>query len=170
MRWIDWETELEPDLPLEWLEFPLTTPPSSKPRTLLRSVDSTNPPWLPSPLVPLALPWSGVAYPAPRISIPLAVPRTFISLVPFQYCRSSSTVAFRIHASTSVARATCYTLALWILPVTLAQWISVSTSGSSTICSAAIGWPPGVGSHSSMAPPSVSSTVGPLHDCGMGPA
>ncbi len=42
--------------------------------------------------------------------------------------------------------------------------------GPSTTCSATIRRPPGVGGHpSSMAPPSVSSTVGRQHGCGMGP-
>ncbi len=44
-------------------------------------------------------------------------------------------------------------------------------SGSSTTCSAAVGWPPGVVSLSaSKAPPSVGSTVGCNHGCCLGPA
>ncbi len=43
-------------------------------------------------------------------------------------------------------------------------------SGSSTTCSAAVGWPPGVVSLSaSKAPPSVGSTVGCNHGCCLGP-
>jgi len=44
-------------------------------------------------------------------------------------------------------------------------------SGSSTTCSAAVGWPPGVVSLcASKAPPSVGSTVGCNHGCCLGPA
>ncbi len=54
--------------------------------------------------------------------------------------------------------------------VTLAHRLSVSTSGSSATCSAAIGRPSGVVSpSSSMASPSVSSTVGHHYGCGLGP-
>ncbi len=59
----------------------------------------------------------------------------------------------------------------WILGIRLARWLSVSASGSSTTCSAAVGRPPGVGGHpSSMAPLSIGSTMGHHHDCGQGPA
>ncbi len=84
-------------------------------------------------------------------------------------CRSGSTAALWIPASASVASAICSAWALRILPIALA--LRLSTSGSSTTCSAAIGRPPGVVSHSSsMAPPTVGSTVGRCYGCGLGPA
>ncbi len=56
-------------------------------------------------------------------------------------------------------------------PVALAHRLSISTSGSSPTCSAAIGWPPrDVIPSSTMAPPSVGSTVGRLHGGGQSPA
>ncbi|KAL0156833.1 hypothetical protein M9458_048079, partial [Cirrhinus mrigala] len=58
-------------------------------------------------------------------------------------CRSSSTtMAFRIHASASVARAMYSTSTLRILLVTLAHRLSVSASGSSATCATAISQPP----------------------------
>ncbi|KAL0167883.1 hypothetical protein M9458_036105, partial [Cirrhinus mrigala] len=78
-------------------------------------------------------------------------------------CRSSSTTAFRIHASVSVASTMGSASALRILLVTLAHWLSVSGSSAASR-------PPGVVSpSSSMAPPSVGSTVGHHHCCGLGP-
>ncbi len=86
-------------------------------------------------------------------------------------CHSGSTAAFRNPSSASVTGAICSALALRILPVALADQLSFSTSGSSSTCSAAIGRPPGVVSPSSTtAPPSVGSTVGRHHACGLGPA
>ncbi len=104
----------------------------------------------------------------------LGTPLLWLRLHPFGstsvLCRSGSTAAFRIPASASVAWATCCIVVLWILPVALAHQLSVSASGSSTTCSAAVGWPPEVVSpSSSMAPPSVGSTVGCHHGCGLGP-
>ncbi len=65
----------------------------------------------------------------------------------------------------------CSALALWILGVALAHRLSVSASGSTTTCSAAVGRTPGVVSPSStMTSPSVGSTVGHHHGCGLGPA
>ncbi len=85
--------------------------------------------------------------------------------------RSGSTAAIWIPISTSVAGAICSALVPWILLVALALRLSVSASGSSSTCSAAVGRPPGVGGHpSSMAPPSVGSTVGRCYGCGLGPA
>ncbi|KAL1265184.1 hypothetical protein QQF64_003211 [Cirrhinus molitorella] len=79
------------------------------------------------------------------------------------FCRPGSTAAFQVHASMVVAGAS--TSALWI--ITLAHRLSISASGSST----AVGRPLGVvSSSSSMAPPSVCSTVGCHHGCGLGPA
>ncbi len=74
-----------------------------------------------------------------------------------------------IWISASVARALGSTLAPWILGIHLACWLSAL--GSSTTCSAAVGRPPGVGGNpSSIAPPSVGSTVGHHHGCGLDPA
>lgn len=61
----------------------------------------------------------------------------------------------------------------WILSIPLARWLSISALGSSPLhhSSVAVGRPPGVGGHpSSVAPPSVGSTVGHHHGCGLGPA
>ncbi len=86
-------------------------------------------------------------------------------------CHSGSTEAIWIPISASVAGAIGSALVPQILPVTLALRLSVSTSGTSSTCSAAVGRPPGVGGHSSsMAPPSVGSTVGHHNSCGLGPA
>ncbi len=83
--------------------------------------------------------------------------------------RSGFSADLRIFAS--AARALGSTLAPRILGIPLTLWLSVSTSGSSTTCSAAVGRPPGVGGHpSSMAPPTVGSTVGRCYGCGLGPA
>ncbi|KAL1259861.1 hypothetical protein QQF64_010438 [Cirrhinus molitorella] len=83
--------------------------------------------------------------------------------------RSGSTAALRISASASVAGAICSALALRILGVAPDLRLSVSASGSTTTCSAAVGRPPGVVSPSStMAPPSVGSTVGRHLGCGLG--
>ncbi len=85
--------------------------------------------------------------------------------------RSCSAADLRSSAFALVARALGSTLAPRILGIPLARWLSVSASGSSTTCSATFGRPPGVGGHhSSMAPPSVGSTVGHHHGCGLGPA
>ncbi len=84
--------------------------------------------------------------------------------------RSGSAADLRSSAFALVARALGSTLAPRILGIPLARWLSVSASGSSTTCSATVGRPPGVGGHhSSMATPSVGSTVD-HHGCGLGPA
>ncbi|KAI2645558.1 Opioid growth factor receptor [Labeo rohita] len=73
-------------------------------------------------------------------------------------CRSGSAADLRISA-----------LALRILGVALDLRLSVSASGSSASGSASVGRPPRVVSLSStMAPPSVGSTVGRHHGCGLG--
>ncbi|KAI2643082.1 Levansucrase [Labeo rohita] len=57
----------------------------------------------------------------------------------------------------------------WSVGVALDLRLSVSASGSSASGPASVGWPPGVVSPSStMAPPSVGSTVGHHHGCGLG--
>ncbi len=144
----------------------------------------SSPPWPVSPpappgsLVPLAPPWSVFDHLPPRASTPPATPRPSDSvrlLLPsgstLVLCLSGSTAAFRIPASGSVAWAICSALALRILPIALAHRLSVSTSGSTSTCSATVGRPPGVVSPSStISPPSVGSTVGRHHGCGLGPA
>ncbi|KAL0163502.1 hypothetical protein M9458_039255, partial [Cirrhinus mrigala] len=88
---------------------------------------------------------------------------------PSVLCRSGSAADLRSSASASVAGALGSALALRILGVALDLWLSVSASGSTSTCSAAVGRPPGVVSPSStMAPPSVGSTVGLHHGCGLG--
>ncbi|KAI2646405.1 Large structural protein [Labeo rohita] len=85
-------------------------------------------------------------------------------------CRSGSAVDLRISASALVASALGSALALRILGVAQDHRLSVSTSGSTTTCSASVGRPLGVVSlPSTMAPPSVGSTVG-HHGCGLGQA
>ncbi len=96
-------------------------------------------------------------------------PSSLLSAVAHQ--STSSAGLPRPSGSNSVAGAICSAMALQILLVALAHWLSVSISGFSTTCSAAVGQHPGVGSPSStMAPPSVGSTVGRLLGCGLGPA
>ncbi|KAI2644851.1 Zinc metalloprotease ZmpB [Labeo rohita] len=80
---------------------------------------------------------------------------------PSVLCRSGSAADLWSSASASIARALGSALALRVLGVALDLWLSVSASGSTSTCSAAVGRPPGVVSPSStMAPPSVGSTVG----------
>ncbi|KAI2645401.1 Zinc metalloprotease ZmpB [Labeo rohita] len=86
----------------------------------------------------------------------------------FILCRSGSAADLWISAYASVARASGSALALRNLGVALDLRLSVSASGSSASCSASVGRPPGVVSPSStMAPPSIGSTVG-HHGCGLG--
>ncbi|KAI2652932.1 Triple functional domain protein [Labeo rohita] len=165
-----------------WLEDPLSLPPASESRTPPRPFDPaappwplvlSSPPWPGSPLAPLdslvtpAPSWSGIDHPAPRDSTPPASPHPSGSVwllhpsgSTLVLCRSASTAVSRMHGSVQVRGATCSTLVLQILPVTLDLWLSVPASGSYTTCSAAFGRPPGVVSPaSSMVPPSVGSTV-----------
>ncbi len=156
-----------------WLEYPLSPPPTYESRTPPRPFDPAAPPWLlapssppwpvsppapPGSLVPPAPPWSVVDHLPLRDSIPPAAPRPSGSvrlLLSF-----GSTVAFQIPASASVAGAICSALALQILLVALAHRFSISASGSTSTCSAAVGQYPGVISPSStMAPPSIVSTL-----------
>ncbi len=76
---------------------------------------------------------------------------------------SGSTVAFLIPACASVAWAICSALALRIICITLAHRLSVSALSSLTTGSASISRPPGVISpFSTIAPPSIGSSVGHL--------
>ncbi len=172
------------------LEDPSTPPSASEAQTLPQSCDPAAPPWLPAPssppepvsppappgsLVPPAPPWSVVPLPPPRDYTPPAtlrpsgsvgflLPPSFTSVL----CRSGSAAAFRSPAYISVAKASGSALALRIFSLTLALWLSVASSGSTS--SATVGRPHGVGAHSStMAPPSVGSSMGHHRDCGLGP-
>ncbi|XP_050959836.1 integrin alpha-L-like [Labeo rohita] len=85
-----------------------------------------------------APPLSGADHPTPWDSIPPAAPHPSGSVrllhpfgSTFVLCRSGSTMAPRIHSSTSVASAIGSTSVLRILLITLAHRLSVSTSGSS---------------------------------------
>ncbi|KAL0164426.1 hypothetical protein M9458_040179, partial [Cirrhinus mrigala] len=121
-----------------------------------RPVDPGTPSWLlarssplwpvgpPGSLIPPAPPWSVIDRPPPWDSTPPALPHSSSSvrlLLPF-----GSTTAFQI------------------LSITLAHRLSVSTSGPTTTCTVAI-----VSPSSTMVLPSVGSTVGRLHACGLGP-
>ncbi|XP_058613945.1 uncharacterized protein LOC131528654 [Onychostoma macrolepis] len=143
----------------------------------------SSPPWLLSPPSSLGslVPWSVID---PSAASGLHSSGCTLSLRPFSsvrlllpfgstlvLCHSGSTAAFRIPASTLVAGAYCSALDLLILPFALALRLSISTSGSPTTCSATVSQPPGVVSHSStMAPPSVGSTVGRHPGWGLGPS
>ncbi len=83
-------------------------------------------------------------------------------------CRSGSTAASRIHA---LRRSPAQSAPPSTSGSSPSPLLSVSASDSSSTCSATVGQPPGVGGHSSsMAPPSVGSTVGHRYGCGLGPA
>ncbi len=152
--------------------------PAAPPRLLapLPPPSPIDPPAPPGSLVPPAPPWSGVDPPSPQDSAPPAAPRRSIQPAPVGSFLPpappwSSVAPALPRISTSVTRALGSTLAPRILGMPLARWLSVSASGSSTTCSAAVGRPPGVGSHSSsMAPPSIGSTMGRHYGCGLCPA
>ncbi|KAL0187879.1 hypothetical protein M9458_014978, partial [Cirrhinus mrigala] len=164
-----------------WLEDPLTRPVD--PAAPLCLLAPSTLPWPGSPLAPLGSPvpptppWSGDDHPASRDStLPAApCPSGSVRLLylfgsTFVLCRSGSTADSLIHVSSSVAGAIDSTSALRILLVTVAHQLSISASASSTTCSTVIGQTPGVVTpFSSMAPPSVGSTVGRHHGCGLGP-
>ncbi|KAL0155136.1 hypothetical protein M9458_049399, partial [Cirrhinus mrigala] len=146
-----------------WLEDPLSPPWLLAP---------SSPPWPGSPLAPpgslvrFGLVWTILRLGTPLLRLRLVPPSLRVHLDPLL---SSSTTASRMYTFASVASAIGSTSALQILLVTLAHRLSVSASGSSTTCSAAVCQPPGVvNPSSSMAPPSIGSTVGRHHGCGMG--
>lgn len=119
---------------------PLSPVPASKAWTLQRPVDLVPSPW---PLTPFRSNWV--------------------------LCHSGSTLAFRNPAYSSVTWAICTALAFRILFIALGHQLSISAPGSSPTCS--VGRPPGVIRPSSaMAPPSISSTMGCIHGCGLSPA
>ncbi len=144
-----------------------------------------QPPWLlaPSPplspiippgsLVPPAPPWSGVLSSG---CASLLHPTGSVGLLPpvcstWVLSRSGAATYLRTSAYASVARALAAPWPPGSSASPLVCRLSVSTSGSSTTCSTAVGRPPGVGSHlSCMTPPSVGSTLGHHHGCGLGPA
>ncbi len=168
------------------LEDPSTPPSASETQTPPRSCDPAAPPWLPAPSSPPE-PSVHQLHRAPsslRLRLGQSSPYLHLGttvlwlhhvpsslwlrglLLPSSstsvLCRSGSTF-------TSVAEASGSTLALRILGFTPALQLSVTASGSTTTCSAAVGRPHGVGGHSSiMAPPSVGSSMGHHRDCGLG--
>ncbi|KAI2652954.1 Gasdermin-E [Labeo rohita] len=82
---------------------------------------------------------------------------------------SSSTFVLGCSCSALDLRSSASASTLRILGVALDYRLSVSTSGSTSTCSATVSRPPGVVSSSStMAPPSVGSTVGRHDGCGLG--
>ncbi|KAI2646483.1 Macrophage-stimulating protein receptor [Labeo rohita] len=167
-----------------WLEDPSSPPSASESWTPPRPSDPAAPPRLSAP----SSPPSPIGPPAPSGSIVLSLrpglhssgcasslrPTGSMDLLPpagttSVLCCSGSAADLRISVSALVARALGSTLALRILGVAQDHRLSVSTSGSTTTCSASVGRPPGVVSLSStMAPPSVGSTVGFHHGCGLG--
>ncbi|KAI2666535.1 Chromatin-remodeling ATPase INO80 [Labeo rohita] len=179
---------------VSWLEDPSSPPPASESQTPPRSSDPAAPPRLsapsspPSPVGPPASPGSLVPPAPPWLvrcpaftsglrssgSASTLHPTGSVGLLPpssstFVLGCSCSAADLQSSASASVARALGSTSALWILGVALDHWLSVSASGSTSTCSATVSRPPGVVSPSStMAPPSVGSTVGHHYGCGLG--
>ncbi|KTG08749.1 hypothetical protein cypCar_00024537 [Cyprinus carpio] len=91
-----------------------------------------SPPAPPGYLIPLAPSWSVVDHPPPQDSTPTAAPHSSVpptlagySCSTLVFSRYGSTVAFQIPTSASITGAICSTLALWILCVALAHWLSV---------------------------------------------
>ncbi len=82
-----------------------------------------------------------------------ALPLTFLFGPAFHFPHSSLILTLVLSRSSSTAAlwicSVCSALALWILSITLARRLSIS--GSTTTCSATVGWPPGA--VSSSAPP-----------------
>ncbi|KAL0168879.1 hypothetical protein M9458_037101 [Cirrhinus mrigala] len=121
-----------------------------------------------SSTVSSAPPWSVVVPPSPQDSVPLAAPRHFVlpapkdsTLPPAQPPSSVAPAPPRTSGSPPTP---------WSPEPELDLRLFISASGSFTSCSASVGRPPGVISPSStMAPPSISSTVG-HHGCVLGPA
>ncbi|KAI2650129.1 Opioid growth factor receptor [Labeo rohita] len=172
------------------LEDPSSSPPASESWTPSRPSDPAAPPRLsapsspPSPvgppappgsIVPPAPPWSVVAPPSPLDSTPPAAPcrsvppALWTSSLPRAQPRSSVAPAPPWTSGSPPLPRTPEPWALRILGVALDHRLSVSASGSTTTCSASVGRPHGVVSPSStMAPPSIGSTVGFHHGCGLG--
>ncbi|KAI2648546.1 Collagen alpha-5(VI) chain [Labeo rohita] len=165
------------------LEDPSSPPPASESRTPPRPSDPAAPPRLSTPSSPSSpigppAPPGSLVFPAPPwtlfLRLRLVTPSHRLCGPPppsgtaFILCRSGSAADLWISAYASVARASGSALALQNLGVALDLRLSVSASGSSASCSASVGRPPGVVSPSStMAPPSIGSTVG-HHGCGLG--
>ncbi|KAI2644847.1 Unconventional myosin-IXb [Labeo rohita] len=149
---------------VSWLEDPSSSPPASESWTPPRPSDPAAPPRLST--FTSGLYSSGCASSLrPSGSVDLLPPAGTASVL----CRSGSAVDLRISVSALVARALGSAWALRILGVAKDHRVSVSASGSTTTCSASVGRPPGVVSLSStMAPPSIGSTVGFHHGCDLG--
>ncbi len=171
---IDWETEQKIELPL-LLSPSSPLVPSSPPSSLVPlscPEGASDPPVLahrkcPSSHLflppPLLLSGSPPPHPQPPICMVRALrvchpPASWDWSIPHIRLRGPDSATARRHSGST-----------WLLA--LSRWLSVSASGSSTTCSTTVGWPHGVGSHpSSMAPPSVFSTMDHHHGCGFGPA
>ncbi|XP_042600898.1 proline-rich receptor-like protein kinase PERK2 [Cyprinus carpio] len=151
---------------------------ASESQTPPRPFDPAAPPWLlapSSPPWPISLPalsWSIVNHMWPRDSTPLATPLPSVPLAlsdSFPPATPWSSVALalpRPSGSLPFPQLPEPSALPWPSGSYPSPWLSVSTSGSDTV-----GRPPGVVSLSStMAPPSVGSTVGRHHGCDLGPA
>ncbi|KAL0170154.1 hypothetical protein M9458_034750, partial [Cirrhinus mrigala] len=105
-------------------------------------ISTIGPPAPPGSLIPPAPPWSVVDLPSPQDSTPPAVPRHSIPPAPSAsvFCHSSSSADLRISASVTSGWDSALTVR--ILSVAWARWLSVSVSGSTTTCSAAVALPP----------------------------
>ncbi|KAL1278541.1 hypothetical protein QQF64_025214 [Cirrhinus molitorella] len=178
-----------------WLEDPSPLPPASESRTPPRPFDPSAPPWLlapssppwpisppapPGSLVPPAPPWSVVDHPplwdsappaAPRPSIPSALSGSSFPPAPPQ--SSVAPAPPRPSGSPSLHRSPVPSVPPWPSGSSPSPWPIGSPSPPRAPPPPApppsVGRPPGVGGHSStMAPPSVGSTMGRHLGCGLG--
>ncbi|KAL1276819.1 hypothetical protein QQF64_036442 [Cirrhinus molitorella] len=150
---------LSPTSVASWLEDPSSLPPASESRTPPRPFDLSAPSSLLFTVAHQSTSSAGLPAPSgstlvcrrpsaasgfhsssyglsfhPSSSVRLLLPSGSSSVLG----RSGSTAAFWIPVSASVAGAICSALALRILPIALAHRLSVSASGSSSTCSAAV--------------------------------
>ncbi|KAI2664127.1 A disintegrin and metalloproteinase with thrombospondin motifs 20 [Labeo rohita] len=142
-----------------------TPPRPSDPEALPWLLAPSSPPSPIGPPAPLgslfppAPPWSVVIHHRLRASL------LWLRLVTPSHRLRWASPSLQLHFSPLSLRP----LALRILCVAWTRRLSVSASGSTSTCSAAVGRPPEVVSPSStMAPPSVAFTVGRHHGCGIG--
>ncbi len=147
-----------------WREYPLTPPPASKLRTPPRSDEPSAAPWL---LAPSSPPWPGS---------PLAPPgslRLRLGLASIIRCLGTPLLRLRLVPSSLRLRQAPSSPQLLLSPLSLRLHRGLSDPrlcGGALGSFATVGRPPGVVSpSSSMAPPSVGSTVGRRHGCGLGP-
>ncbi len=169
--WSSW-SELEQSPAPPWSEDPQSPPQTTETQTPPLPVDPLALPWilapssLPGSLIPPAMPWSVVDLPSPppaspQPSVPLAQLGSPLRL-------HLGPLSLLLHrglpdsppAPRSPDRSS---LVLRILYVTLVLGLSVSNLGSSPTCSTNVNWPPVfVSPSSTMAPPSIGSTMGHL--------